>query len=425
MPGVLKVLAVCTEDPELWLGGMGVHCKELYRALARRPGVEIDLLTTGPGPAVKEFDGYRKWVYSHQVCQKPPAPGLRAVLQADVQVLRRLLQMVAEGYRWDVIHAHEWSSVQVAQAAREVLGIPIVSTMHLCMGALRRYDRPMDWEPTAEPSWSEMDLWIENQEGKLLVENQELILCSDAYVRIAGEQYPLDVIGKQAHRIYNGIDLEEWHPGAGDGDRARREHALEDRPIALFVGRIATMKGIEYLLEAVAAKDTGYQVVIAGEVNADTGAEDWNVTKRLRHLTARYPERLRWVGFQRDQALKDLYAAADCVLMPSTHEPFGIVALEAMAMGVPLIATGVDGLGEIVTEASGDASVRSFALIIKSRDPEAIILALRDMGSPIFRRSLREQGLARVRQFNWDAIAEQTLGVYRLAMEGYNACHAG
>lgn len=420
VPGMLKVLTICIEDPELLLGGMGRHVRELYRAMARRPDVKIDLLTAGQGEPVKDFDGYRKWQYSNLSPQKPPKPGIRAILQLDIQMLKRLLQMVAEGHRWDVIHAHEWSSVQIAQGVQEVLGIPLVSTMHLCMGALKVFDRPMDWEPT-EPKWSELDLWVENQEGKLLIENDELILCSDAYCKIARQQYPLDVIGKKPHRIHNGIDLDEWNPEAGDGERARKKHALENRPIALYVGRIATMKGIEYLLGAVNQKDTGYQIVVAGEVNADVGGEDWHVTKMIRGLTKAHPERLKWVRFQRDQDLKDLYAAADCVLMPSTHEPFGIVALEAMAMGTPLIATDVDGLGEIVRDGS-----QSYALVIPPRDTDAINEALLSMRYQAqmdrsLHRVLSKMGLMRVRDFNWNAIAEQTVGVYRLAVEGYNA----
>jgi glycosyltransferase involved in cell wall biosynthesis len=407
----MRVLAICVEDPELLLGGMGRHVRELYRAMARRPGTEIDLLTTGPSPC-KEFDGYRKWTYSHRVSQKPPAPGIRAVFQSDLQMLGRLLEMNRAGMEWDVIHAHEWSSWQVAQLAQQAFDLPIVSTMHLCMSALRTRDLPMDWVPR-DQSWSELDVWIANQEGKLCIENDELILCSDSYCQIASQEYGLGVICKEPHLIPNGIDLDDWHPGSGYGERARREHALENRPVALFVGRIATMKGIEYLLEAVEREDTGYQVVIAGEVNADVGGEDWHVTQKLRYLQNRYPERLRWLGFQRDQELKDLYSAARVVVMPSTHEPFGIVALEAMAMGVPLITTGVDGLSDVVDD---ECSLR-----IRPRSSKAIITALHDLKDAGNRGDLQNAGIERVKQFNWDSIAEQTLGVYRLAVEGYCA----
>jgi len=415
MSDVLRVLAICTEDPELLLGGMGRHVRELYRHMSQRDDVKIDLLTMGPGPLTKEYDGYNKHRFAHLVPQKPPMPGLRSVLQSDLQMMRTMLALIAEGHRWDVIHAHEWSSVQVAQTIRDALKIPIVSTMHLCMKALRVYDRPMGWKQEGEETWDEMDLWVYNQEGKLLIENSELILCSEAYVRIAKETYPLSVVGKEPNMIYNGISLEEWYPGAGNKELAREKHQVKTfRPVALFVGRIATMKGIEYLLKAINDRDVDWQIVIAGEVNADTGAEDWYVTKALRRAERQFPERVRWIGFQRDQDLKDMYELADAVIMPSTHEPFGIVALEAMAMGTPLIATDKDGLGEIVR--SND---ETFAEIIPARSSDAVNAALVKLRPEKARADLRARGLRRARDFGWTEIAERTVGVYHKAV---NSC---
>jgi len=410
---MIRLLAICTEDPELILGGMGRHVRELYRAMARRGDVEIDLLTVGPGMSAKQFEGYTKHRYSDVCPQKPPIPGIRAILQCDVQLLRYLLALAARGKRWDLIHAHEWSSVQVAHCARDAFRVPIVSTMHLCMAALRKYDVDPN-APRGAETWDELDLWIANQEGKLLIENSELILCSDSYVRIAAEFYPLNVIGKQATMIYNGIDRSEWNPDIGDGDRARSQHCLGDKRIALFVGRIATMKGIEYLLDAVEDRDVGYQIVVAGEVNADNDSADkWHVTRRLRRMENTHRDRFRWIGFQRDRSLKDLYAAADVVVMPSTHEPFGIVALEAMACGVPLIATAVDGLGEIVRGGDSDC-----AQIIEPRSGKEINGALERLFSDRDRwNHLRAAGLARVAHFDWSKIADQTVGVYKRAIQ--------
>lgn len=174
------------------------------------------------------------------------------------------------------------------------------------------------------------------------------------------------------------------------------------------------MKGIEYLIKAINDKDVGWHVVIVGEVNADTGAEDWYVTKALRRVEKQFPERIRWLGFKRDQDLKDLYELADAVIMPSTHEPFGIVALESMAMGTPLIATDKDGLGEIV-RSGGEV----FAEIIQDRSSEAINDALVKLRSAEEKATLREKGLRRAGDFDWTEIAEKTVGVYHKAV---NSC---
>lgn len=445
MPGVLRVLAICIEDPALIVGGMGRHVRELYRAMARRDDVEIDLLTIYPaevdagGRSVPftEHDGYRRWTFSTICSQKPRFPSMRPILQVDVLWLARLVEMVRKGYEWDVIHAHEWSSWQVAQQASLALDLPIVATMHLCMTSLWDTDTalgPPDWlveseepkepkapkEPEAPPR--EVDSWMGNQEGKLVCEGHELILCSQAYCDLVEAYFYVESFwGKTPHLIPNGIDAADWYPGAGDRRRARRDHpAIGWRPIALFVGRIATMKGIEYLLQAVERSDTGYQVVIAGEVNADVGKEEWYVTRWIRALIERYPARLAWVGFQRDEALRDLYEAADVVVMPSTCEPSGIVGVEAMASGTPLIATAVEGLGELVRE--GD---EPFAYVIPARDSAAISEALTTLRNDrTLHANLRQAGLARVRdlKFDWNSIARQTVEVYRQTVEAYHGC---
>jgi len=463
MSGVLKVLAICVEDPEMLLGGMGRHIRELYRHMAQRDDVEIDLLTACPAkldehdehkPFV-EYHGYRKWTWDVIASQKGRFPSIRSVFQTDVMWLSRLLEMVNSGYKWDVIHAHEWSSLQVAQMASRVLELPIVGTMHLCMRSLWDLDKPMklpkrtkvllkeyqeslvkkEAKPLTrnqkkkiresiivqEAAGLECDAWTANQEGKLNIETHELILCSHAYCEMSEKYYKINSMWqKSPFMIPNGIDCGDWHPGAGDARRARETHdKIGWRPIALFVGRIATMKGIEYILQAVSDEDTGYQVVIAGEVNADVGGEDWYVTQWIRALEKKYPKRLAWLGFQRDQELQDLYAAAQCVIMPSTTEPFGIVAFEAMAMGTPLIATTMNGLGEIVSDGKTD-----YAMIIPPRDSKAIASALRwfldnETGQQIY----SGLGLKRVKdpRFDWNNIAAQTVEVYRQTSEAWNA----
>jgi glycosyltransferase involved in cell wall biosynthesis len=267
-------------------------------------------------------------------------------------------------------------------------------------------------------AWGEADRYMVQQEGNLVCDPQDLILCSGAYIKIIRDTFMTD---RPIHIIYNGINTDEWNPGAGDPDRARADHLLSDRPVALYVGRIATMKGIVHLLDALEAEDPGWTVVLAGEVNANTekAREGWEVTKRIRALEAAHPERLRWVGFHHGQALRDLYAVADAVVMPSIHEPFGIVALEAMAMGTPLLATEVDGLGEIVCDGDGG----EFALIIPPWSPVAILQGLRMMKDPEVRAKLTGLGLERVLDFTWEEASDRTVAVYRKALARAELAH--
>jgi len=403
----LKVLAICYEDPERILGGMGMHVRELYRAMSKRDDVAIDLLTDGEREGSVDYLGFRKHYSDKLACWKPRRPDFACLSLLDIQMLRTLLRLFAEGHRWDLVHVHEWNSLQVAKTARDALGVPMVGTMHLCLTALAQQENPaIDYG-----SLREADLYMMNQEGALVCEVDDLILCSGSYVDTVRRTFLTD---RPVTMIPNGIDLDEWNPGAGDRDRGRAANVLDrDRPVALYVGRIATMKGIQHVLEVVESTDTGWQIAAAGEVNANNEEEreGWELTQRLRAAEREHPERFRWLGFRHGQRLRDLYAAADVVIMPSTHEPFGIVALEAMAMGAPLISTEVDGLGEIVAPEGGD----EYAMIIPPRSPAAIIAALDELKDPAKRDELRQLGRRRARDYSWQTAADATVDVYHQA----------
>lgn len=353
MSDKLRVLAVCHEDPANILGGMGMHVRELYRALGTRGDVEIDLLTSGPGEGSQLYSpGFTRHLSDKLICFKPREANLAALLSADIQLIKTFTRLLAEGKCWDVLHVHEWNSLQVARLIRDTLDLPMVGTMHLCMSKLAEED-PIE-------RFTEGHLYMLQQEGALVCGSDELILCSQAYERIAREKFMTD---RKINVIYNGIRCDEWSRERGVGVRARAKHNLPPRDIALFVGRIADMKGIRVLLDAIEADESGrYCYVVAGSVNADTPeqGEHWDVTQRLRQIEREHPSRLRWVDFVHGQDLLDLYACASVGLMPSLHEPFGIAALEHMAMGVPLVATEVDGLGEIVCDGLGG----EYAMII-------------------------------------------------------------
>jgi len=413
---MMRVLVICQEDPERILGGMGTHVREHYRAMARRSDVEIDLVTMGPGES-KKYLGYTKHTADKLVCYKPNNPGMSTLLISDIQMLKTVMRLYREGKRWDVVHCHEWNSLQVGWAVRDAFGLPLVSTMHLCItklsedGWLRSTCKNQELPP-------EDDVYLMNQEGRLIVESDELILCSQAYAEMTREVFMTD---RDINVIYNGIRTDEWHPDSGNPMRAWSSLSLPKRPICLFVGRIADMKGINELLDAVEKQDTGYCTVLCGEVNANNDAqkENWCVTKRIRGIEATMPDRLRWIGFHSGQFLKDIYSMADVCIMPSVHEPFGIVALEAMAMGIPLISTEVDGLGEIVVDPSGN----EYSLIIEPGSSDAILKALELLrDNKTDKQTLSGLGLQRARQFDWTEIADQTVNVYSKLLRRFKKC---
>jgi len=404
---------VCQEDPAFILGGMGRHVGELGRSLAERDDVEVELLTSGRGEGSEEWHGFVRHLSDKLVCRKPQSPNLNALRLADFQLAKTLARLLAQGKRWDLVHIHEWNSVEVGRMVRDALGVPMVGTLHLCLTRLSQIETcPTDHVDEDEFKTEEWAYMLQ-QEAHLAVDSDRFIVCSRAYEEIARECFLTE---RRIEVIPNGIDLKVWNPDAGVGVRARATHNLPPKKIALFVGRIADMKGIRVLLDAVEQADDEWIFVVVGEVNADTkeAADQWEVTKRIKSIEEAHPQRLRWLKFQHGQNLRDLYSCADVVIMPSVHEPFGIVALEAMAMGTPLISTEVDGLGEVVLDQDGN----EYSFICDPNRPDQILEGLERCKDPNVREELRRLGLRRAADFDWDEVAERTVRVYKEATGG-------
>lgn len=400
----LKVLTICQEDPQFLLGGMGRHLRELFRAMAERDDVEIDMLVGGPINGSIEYKGFTKHHCDKLMCYKPKSLNMGSLLMADIQMIRTLTKLIASGKKWDLVHVHEWNSIQVARIARDALNIPMIGTMHLCITKLMMDDFK---EST---KYSEADIYLMQQEGHLIIDPNELILCSKAYEKLARELFMTD---RYINVIENGIRTEEWQKSTLSVDYIRNKFNLPNRPIALFVGRIAEMKGIVPLINSITKGDSGYCIVLAGEVNANSEEEKegWDITRKIRSTERNYPDRLKWVGFQEDSNLKELYSIAEIGLMPSSHEPFGIVALEFMSMGIPLICTEVDGLKEIIVNEQTD---EEYALIIDPNNSYQIHQAMKFLKeNKNIKNELSILGKKRVKDFDWHVVADKTVKVYR------------
>lgn len=374
--------------------------------MAERDDVEVDLLVSGKDEEPKSYFGCTKYQSDKLICWKPKRANMAALLVSDIQLAKTLAKLLAQGKTWDVVHVHEWNAVQVARMARDALGVPMVGTMHLCISQLMMEDScPSDMQ-----KWDEGEFYLMQQEGHLVVDSDEIILCSNAYEQMARKMFMTD---RPINVIYNGIRTEEWCEDKRLAQKVWKHFGLpDDRPVALFVGRIADMKGVREILKAVRRWDNGYCLVMAGEINANTeeDKERWDVTHLLRKTEDKYPERLRWIGFQDDETLRGLYSLAEVGLMPSLHEPFGIVALEFMAMGVPLICTEIGGLKEIVCHKDG----AEYAFIIRPSKPGDIHRALKFLRTnPKARKNLKELGLKRAQDFDWSVAAAQTVDIYK------------
>jgi glycosyltransferase involved in cell wall biosynthesis len=391
-----RVLMLSWEFPPRIVGGISRHVDELSRALVRA-GVEVDVLTAHhPGAPREEETTPGLRVLRAGPAPVEPADFIGEIHQLDFGLLERFLtfQRNSLGYReYDLIHAHEWLVGFAARALRFGLEVPLVATIHATESGRNGGIH------------TRMQQYIHSVEWMLTYDAWRVICCSRA---MASEvEQALQVPADKVRVIPNGIDPKRLRckSSAAELARFRRRWARDDERIVLFVGRLVREKGVEILIDAlpeVLSSHPQAKLVVAG-----AGSRE--------HLMARarakgLGQKVAFTGFVSED-LTRLYAVAEVAVFPSLYEPFGIVALEAMAAGVPVVASDVGGLREVVTHGvtgihTWASNAHSLAWGIRQVLADGALAAR-------LRRKARQEVMAR---FHWDGIAEQTISVYEEAL---------
>jgi len=386
-------------------GGMNVYVRDLTRELGRQ-GVEVDVFTRSQDehqPHVKEDLGFGNRVI--HVLAGPEEPLPKEVLYRHVpQFSQGVYEFAhAQGITYDVIHAHYWLSGVAARQLREAWQAPFIQMFHTLGHMKNRVARAaMDRE-------SELRIRVETE---LLRDADRIIAATIAESTQLQWLYRSDV--ERVEIIPPGVDIEHFHPRSAW--EAKQRLGLDPkRKMLLFVGRIEPLKGVDTLLRAVAllrsrgVTDCGklYLSIIGGDPS-DSPVVKNEEMERLKNLREELNLRevVTFLGAQDQDALPDYYAAAEAVIMPSHYESFGMVALEAMACGTPVIASEVGGLAFLVKD--GETGFH-----VPDRDPEVladrICLILTD---PLLRGELGEKAALYARTYSWSVIAERLIGVY-------------
>ena len=390
----MRVLVFSWEYPPVIEGGLARHVRKLSEGLISE-GVEVHVLTRSEGhlPARDQRHG----VVVHRV-SLPPFP--RQIDRFVEWVAAMNETMAARGaelereLRPDIVHSHDWL---VADAARRVArgrrggGRPWVVTVHAT-----EYGRHQGWvhtHPQAE---------IHAAERAMARDADTVITCS-RYMR----SHVAQVFGVPRTRIVamqNGVDSGDLEPVSDDLAALRARYAAPDEKLVLLVGRLVYEKGFHLALDALApiARRRGdVRFLVAG-----TGTAEAELRRQARRLgLGSHGEFLGWVG---DDMLHSLYRIAQVCIVPSIYEPFGIVALEAMASGCLCVVADTGGLREVVP---GDGTV---GLRFPSRDAAALEEILeRVLGDDEERARLVAEAREHVLSFGWEEVARQTLGVYR------------
>jgi glycogen synthase len=276
------------------------------------------------------------------------------------------------------------------------MSAPLVTTIHAT-----EFGRHQGWVVDHPQSYIHgVERWITNR-------SQRVITCS-AFMR----DQVADIFGVPLRRITaipNGIDPEDLpRPDPASLKRLRAEFAAPDERLVLLIGRLVYEKGFQLALEAmpeVIAAAPGTRFLVAG-----SGTHEEELKKQAEELgLMEHGTFLGWIG---DDVLHTLYAIADLTVVPSIYEPFGLVALEAMASGCPCIVADTGGLREVVPHE--EAGLRFAA-----SDPEALAeVAIRVLSDPDLEARLIAEAKEHVRRFDWADVAARTAAVYAEVVEG-------
>ena len=385
-----RILILSWEYPPLIEGGLARHVRKLSEGLVEL-GVEVHVLTRGSdeSPRSEVVAG----VNVHRVLE-PSRP--RDLGEFVTWVERMNADMLAAGvglgdrYDFDVVHGHDWLVAAACDHLARRFGAPLVTTIHAT-----EHGRHQGWVETHPQSYIHgVERWISNRSDRV-------IACS-AYMR---EQIS-DIFAVPEARIAvipNGIDPEDLPLGEeSELERLRAEFAAPGERLVLLIGRLVYEKGFQIALEAMPElieRVPGTRFLVAG-----SGTHESELKKQATDLgLMEHGTFLGWIG---DDVLHLLYRIADVCVVPSIYEPFGLVALEAMASGCPCIVADTGGLREIVPH--GEVGLR-----FRTRDPEELgRMVERVLTDADLRERLVAEASEHVLRFDWSDVARRTAAIY-------------
>lgn len=373
--------------PEIY-GGAGVHVDQLVHELRRLTPVYVHC-----------FGGHRTDATAH-----PVPTSLHGANQA-IQTLGVDLEMAMAVSDVDLVHSHTWYTNLAGHVASLLYGIPHVITSHSL--------EPMrPWKQEQLGGGYRVSSWVERSS---YAEAKAVIAVSNGMRNDVLAAYPF-VDPTRVHVVHNGIDTEVYRPQSSAA-RLAELGVDPDRPYLLFVGRITRQKGLVHLLRA-ARQFTGDIPLVMCASAADTPEIEVETAAAVRELReARGADSVIWIERQvARESLIELFSHALAFLCPSIYEPLGIVNLEAMACETAVVASDVGGIPEVVEDGRTGLLVHYDAQDPSGFERDFATAVNSLVEDPARAASMGKTGRERaVAHFGWDAIAQQTVEVYRKA----------
>ena len=383
-----RVLVVSWEYPPIVEGGLARAVRKLTENLATA-GHDVHVLTRGGDHAPAEEE--RHGVTVHRVREPAfPRDDLDAFLAWVAQMNADMLAAGAElreRFDFDVLHSHDWLVAVAAQRLAARMAVPWVVTVHAT-----EHGRHQGWIEKHPQSY------IHGVEKRMVHRADRVIACSKYMQGHIAEVFDLPRTAVTV--IPNGIDPSDLHVPE-DLETLRAKYAKPDDKLVLLAGRLVYEKGFQVALDAlpsVIERVGNVRFLVAG-----TGTHEAELRKQATRLGLdRYGTFAGWLG---DDALHGLYRIADLCVIPSLYEPFGLVALEAMASGCPCVAADTGGLREVVPRAVG-LRFRADDAAALGRTIERVLVDAR------LRDRLIAEGREHVLRFDWADVARATASLY-------------
>ena len=388
----MKILMLTWEYPPRVVGGIARVVHDLSKRLIK-DGHEVTVVTYRDNAGVPEYENDKGVnVYRVDNYMIHPNNFIDWIMQLNFNLIAKATEIINKESGFDVIHAHDWLVTYAAKSLKNAYDIPIVATIHATEAGRN------------SGIHDDTQRYINDTEWLLTYEATEVIVNSNFMKNDLQRLFglPYDKINV----IPNGINLNNFTGIERDYD-FRRQYAMDNEKIILYVGRLVYEKGIQHLIAAMPKILSNYhdaKLVIAGkggmidELKAETSSLGLD-------------NKVYFTGYMDSKKVQKMYKCADVAVFPSTYEPFGIVALEAMLAGVPTVVSDVGGLDEIVTH--GVDGMKSYAGNSNSiADSVTALLYDHQLATNISKKARQKVK----EQFNWEKIAQDTHFTYEKAI---------
>ena len=403
----MKVLYFTNEYPPHIYGGAGVHIQYLAREAAKFADVEVRCYgDQRPENGAKiPATGYDP---------KSAYDTVPTGLQSIFKTLDRDLQMCGRNIDADVVHCHTWYTHMAGIWAKLNYGIPLVITTH-SLEPLR------PWKREQLGGGYDFSCWVE----KMAIEMADAVIAVSKDTKADVERL-FNVKPERLKVIYNGIDTEEYKKTDSVANISNFGFDPK-KPYVLFVGRITRQKGISQLIQAIPQIDKNAQVVLcAGAPDTQELADE---CKGLIEEVQKVRDGVVWIqDVVPHEELRVLYSHATVFATPSLYEPFGIINLEAMSCGTPVVGSAVGGIPEIIVDGETGFLVPLKPVSetnFEPADPKAFQTDFagklnRILEKPELAKKMGEVSRKRaIDVFSWKAIAKQTFDFYAECIERY------